>query len=61
MQPFWPNFEDPETWPDNDVTIDAMLREIKRRGGWTLTPDGAAPTQSFTLVNFTEQGGNLRA
>ncbi len=61
IEPFWRNFEDPETWPDNDPAINAMLREIKRRGGFTLTPDGAAPTRSFTLVNFNRQTGDLRA
>jgi len=37
-----------------------MLREIDRRGGFILFPDGEAPTRSFTLVNFDERGGTLR-
>jgi hypothetical protein len=61
MQPFRRKFQEHTTWPDDDATIDAMLREIKRRGGFTLIPDGGAPTQSFSLIEFNEYEGSLRA
>lgn len=60
LDPFWRNFQDSRTWADDDATIDAMLLEIDRRGGFTLIPDGEPPTRTFTLINLDERGGNLR-
>ncbi len=60
MTPFWRYFTDPQTWPNHDATFDATVQMVKQRGGFILIPEGGAPTQSFSLVNFSQHGGNLR-
>jgi hypothetical protein len=59
MEPFWRYFNQ-GTWTDHDAILDAMIIEIRRRGGFTLIPDGEAPTQQFTLANLDIHGGDLR-
>ncbi len=60
MTPFWRYFTDPQTWPGHDATFNAMVQMVKQRGGFVLVPEGGAQTQSFSLVNFDQTGGDLR-
>lgn len=60
MQPFWRGFQEEAPGVNTDAGLEAMYVEVERRGGFTLIPDGEPPTDSFTLVNFDKDGGNLR-
>ncbi len=53
-------FEDPDLTTNDDAEIDRVFEEVRRRGGFSLHPDGEPPTQQFTLTNVSEQDANLR-
>lgn len=60
LAPFMRYFADPDGWADDDATIDAMLEEIARRGGFRLFDDLELEAKPFTLVNLDGISANLR-